>query len=203
MHTQIASTQAPRPASGRAMGPLQISEIILHTRHFDIMQGWYSRLFDGLKPAVESEPQRGLKSAPEVTRLCFFRIHFQYPFTQVLGLFEVPEITSGNPRAPGLNHMQFREASLENLFQRYDMLKAQGVLPFKTYNHGPGSSFYYRDPDGNEVELSATNFSSQEDYLAFMRSEAFRSNVEGHAVDAQSYIAEVRAALGMSDNSPE
>jgi hypothetical protein len=101
MHTQTASTQAPRPASGRAMGPLQISEIILHTRHFDIMQGWYSRLFDGLKPAVESEPQRGLKSAPEVTRLCFFRIHFQYPFTQVLGLFEVPEITSGNPRAPG------------------------------------------------------------------------------------------------------
>ena len=199
MQSQTASTQSTRSASAPALGPLQISEIILHTRHFDIMKDWYSRLFDGLKPAVESEPQRGLKSAPEVTRLCFFRIHFQYPFTQVLGLFEVPEISSGNPRAPGLNHMQFREASLENLFQRYEMLRSEGVLPFKSYNHGPGSSFYYRDPDGNEVELSATNFANQEDYLAFMRSEAFRSNVEGHAVDAQRYIAEVRAARGMSN----
>ena len=45
------------------------------------------------------------------------------------------------------------------------------------------------------MELSATNFANQEDYLAFMRSEAFRGNVEGHAVDAQRYIAEVRAAV--------
>ena len=60
-----------------------------------------------------------------------------------------------------------------------------------------------RDPDGNEVELSATNFANQEDYLAFMRSEAFRSNVEGHAVDAQRYIAEVRSALGMSNGKSE
>jgi len=63
MHTQTASTQATRSASAPAMGPLQISEIILHTRHFDIMQSWYSRLFDGLKPDVRAKL---IQSLPDV-----------------------------------------------------------------------------------------------------------------------------------------
>ena len=177
--------------------PPQFSEVILKTANFAAMKDWYETVTD-----VKAFFVRDDAKAPNWTgaySIAFIRIFADHPYTQVLGLFEVPEISSGNPRAPGLNHMQFREASLENLFLRYEMLRSKGVLPFKSYNHGPGSSFYYRDPDGNEVELSATNFANQEDYLAFMRSEAFRGNVEGHAVDAQRYIAEVRAARGMSN----
>ncbi|MBC7803694.1 MAG: VOC family protein [Candidatus Parcubacteria bacterium] len=177
------------------MGPLQISEIILHTTNYEAMKAWYQRLFGDLsgdlKPAVEESPQGSMKSFPEVLRLCFLRIHMQYPFTQVLGLFEVKTLKSGG--GTGLNHMQFREASLDNLFERYETLKKAGILPPKTYNHGPATSFYYRDPDGNEVEISATNFPTEQEYVSYMKSEAFRKNPEGDRVDADAYIAQHRS----------
>lgn len=183
-------------AAQQGLGPLQISEIILHTRKFDAMKAWYMTFFGGLKPSVDVAPDRKMKSIPEVTRLCFLRIHMSYPFTQVLGLFEIPELEGRRPSASGLDHMQFREASLEHLFRRYEALKAAGIAPVKTYNHGPSSSFYYADPDGNEVELNATNFARESDYLAFFQTEEYRRNVEGVPVDAESYVRERRSAAG-------
>jgi catechol 2,3-dioxygenase-like lactoylglutathione lyase family enzyme len=172
------------------MGPIQISEIILHTTNYEAMKGWYQRLFGGLKPAVEESPNGTMKSFPEVLRLCFLRIHSNYPFTQVLGLFEVKSLKEKG--GTGLNHMQFREASLDNLFERYEMLKAAGILPKKPYNHGPATSFYYVDPDGNEVEISATNFPTEKEYLDYLKSDVFKKNPEGERVDPDAYIAQHR-----------
>ncbi|MBP0590412.1 hypothetical protein J8I87_11940 [Paraburkholderia sp. LEh10] len=186
--------QRPSTSDELALGPLQISEIILHTRSFDSMKAWYVDFFGGLKPAVDVAPNRGLKSIPDVTRLCFLRIHTNYPITQVLGLFEIPELGDRHPAGSGLNHMQFREQSLQHLFRRYEVLKSAGITPFKAYNHGPSTSFYYSDPDGNEVELNATNFSKEEDYLAFFQSDEYRKNVEGYQVDAESYMHEKRTS---------
>ena len=54
---------------------------------------------------------------------------------------------------PGLDHVQFRHASLGALLDRYEILRDLGIKPHRTMNHGPSTSFYYRDPDGNGVEL--------------------------------------------------
>ena len=176
--------------SDAPLGPLQISEIILRTRKFDEMKGWYQEFFGGLKPTVESAPHGTLKSAPAVERLCFLRIHMSFPYTQVLGIFELPEAPASKGYGSGLDHMQFREAKLENLFRRHERLKAAGVRPTHSFNHGPGTSFYYADPDGNVVELSANNFESESEYLAFFHTDAFRKNVEGNPVDADTYAAQ-------------
>lgn len=37
-------------------------------------------------------------------------------------------------------------------------MKAWGHRPHWTVNHGNSTSFYYRDPDGNEVETMLDNF---------------------------------------------
>jgi catechol-2,3-dioxygenase len=36
-------------------------------------------------------------------------------------------------------------------------LKGAGITPFVSVNHGLTTSFYYRDPDGNGVELQIDN----------------------------------------------
>lgn len=158
------------------------------------MKDWYVTLFGGLKPSVDVVPNRTLKSLPAVTRLCFLRIHMSYPYSQVLGLFEIPELEGRRPTASGFDHMQFREMSLQHLFRRYDALKARGVTPVRIYNHGPSTSFYYSDPDGNEVELNASNFAEEKDYLAFFQTDEYKRNVEGVPVDPETYIQERRSA---------
>lgn len=181
MHT----TTPPRPP-----GPLQISEIILRTSRFDALKNWYQVFFGGLRPNLETDTGGRMKSVPHIERLCFLRIHAAFPYTQVLGIFEVPGADVAPRMHAGLDHMQFRERSLADLFARYAMLKDQGVTPTHCFNHGPSSSFYYRDPDGNTVELSAVNFATEQEYLAFFGSDAFRQNVEGHPIDPEQFIAQ-------------
>lgn len=181
-------------ANKQAPGPVQLSEVILRTSRYEEMKAWYMQLLAITTPTVESVTEGKLVSVPEVTRLCFLRIHFQYPMSQILGIFEVPDLEPAQRQRPGLDHMQLRETSLENLARRYEALKAGGLLPARSYNHGPGTSFYYTDPDGNEVEMSAANFDTEAEYLAFFGTAEYRNNVEGHEVDPEVRITQIRAA---------
>jgi catechol-2,3-dioxygenase len=58
------------------------------------------------------------------------------------------------------------------LAEHYGRLKAAGITPTTAVNHHFTSSLYYRDPDGNEVELSCDNLPSKEAANDFMKSEA-------------------------------
>lgn len=181
--------------------PLQVSEIILRTSRFDELKAWYQWLFGDMKPSVETGTERKLKSAPHVERLCFLRIHSSFPYTQVLGIFEVPEAKKPDVINLGLDHVQFREATMENLFKRYEHLKSRGIVPTHCFNHGPSTSFYYQDPDENVVELSAVNFPKEPEYLAFFQTEEFRRNVEGEAVEPEGYIAMRRAWMSKTGSA--
>jgi len=172
--------------------PMQISEIIIHTANYEQVRDWYRKVFNDVVPAMETDCKGRMSSIPMVERLCFLRLVMGHPFTQILGIFEIPQAFPSEGVHAGLDHMQFREESRESLFSRYEKLKRQGILPFQTYDHGPGTSFYYHDPDGNVVELSALNFETEAEYLAFFQTEAFRSNIEGVAIDADAYIRSVR-----------
>ena len=41
-------------------------------------------------------------------------------------------------------------------------LKGEGIEPYWCLNHGPTTSMYYKDPDGNKVELQIDNFDTDE-----------------------------------------
>jgi hypothetical protein len=66
-------------------------------------------------------------------------------------------------------------------------------------NHGPSTSFYYRDPDGNVVELSAVNFSTEAEYVAFVNSEAFKKNIAGIEIEAAEFIAKYRSGVPQAE----
>ena len=91
----------------------------------------------------------------------------------------------GKPQRPiGLSHIAFAYASLGELLFIYKTLKAAGhPAPHWTVNHGNSTSFYYRDPDGNELETMLDNFSAldTQDYKRrYQFTDAFGDMNEGN-----------------------
>ncbi len=175
---------------------LRISEIVLKTSQFDAMRQWYVDVL-GMEPFYERRPEKAGGADGKYLRasdvaLCFFRLHLDYPYAQVLAIFEVPDLDADPAAGPGLHHMQLRHASLEGLFDRYDRLKSAGFQPHRTANHGPGTSFYYFDPDGNNVELSGSNFETEAEYLAYFASDSYKQNPSGIEIDADEYVGRFR-----------
>ena len=50
------------------------------------------------------------------------------------------------------------------------------------------TSFYYRDPDGNNVEITAQNHPSLEAMRTFMGSDAFKKNPSGVEIDPEAFV---------------
>lgn len=191
--TATASTPSPFPS-------LRLSEIVLKTARLRALRDWYRAVLD-LEPFFErtDAPEPSWTGAHGIV---FFRLHMDYPYSQVLALFEIPGATGDACQTggePGLHHMQLRHADLPHLFRRYELLCEAGIRPVRSFNHGPGTSFYYRDPDGNTVELSSANFPDERDYLAWFRSDTYRRNISGVEIDAARHVARFRAGTPLSE----
>ena len=189
-----ANLQVPPSAT------LKISETILKTGRLDVMKAWYENLLQ-VEPFFEHAPAEGTKpldlggqTRASDLRMCFFRLSLDYPNTQTIGLFEEPG-TALDPAksAPGLHHMQLMTASLDDLCAQYERLRASGMHPHRSADHGPMTSFYYRDPDGNNVEITAQNFPTLEAMVEFMASDEFKANPSGTELDPEEYVARRRA----------
>ena len=66
------------------------------------------------------------------------------------------------PNSVGMAHFAYSYSSLADLIQIYGHLKGKDILPVRQINHGPTTSLYYHDPDGNAVELQTNNFDTNE-----------------------------------------
>lgn len=75
-------------------------------------------------------------------------------------------------RHAGLYHSAWEYSSLDDLLSTYARLKEVGILPQRSVDHGPTTSFYYVDPDGNTVELQSDNFSDWSQSRTFMAESA-------------------------------
>ncbi|MFM1816547.1 MAG: hypothetical protein RLZ98_3242 [Pseudomonadota bacterium] len=63
----------------------------------------------------------------------------------------------------GVAHMAFQYKSLKDLVTLYRQAKEWGINPVHCINHGQSTSFYYEDPDGNEIETYIDNFDTPEE----------------------------------------
>lgn len=95
----------------------------------------------------------------------------------------------------GFYHAGFAFDSLGDLLANYERLKALGIAPYRSINHGPTLSFYYRDPDGNDVETQVDTFPDAESTNAWMRSEAFARNPIGVNFIPEDLIAQYRRGV--------
>jgi catechol 2,3-dioxygenase-like lactoylglutathione lyase family enzyme len=168
------------------MSGIRLSEVVLRTTGYDRLCDFYALLLDQPR-SVEMTPPPS-PDPDEPSRICFFDFYVDPPYTQRIAVFECQDIGTG-PTSRGLHHFQLRTPTIEALLDLYGTLKDSGQAPVEVSNHGPGTSFYYRDPDGNKVELSSLNFSSQHEMRQFMATDAFRSNPNGFPLDPERLAA--------------
>ena len=83
-------------------------------------------------------------------------------------------------RHNGMHHCAFEYGSFAELMSTYDRLRQSGVEPVFSLDHGMTMSLYYKDPDGNFVELQSDNFSGWKLSGEYMReSPQFAANPIG------------------------
>ena len=97
----------------------------------------------------------------------------------------------------GLHHSAFEYDSFEDLNASYLRLRDAGITPDICLDHGMTFSYYYKDPDGNYVELQCDVFGDWAKSAEWMRtSPDFAANPIGVFVDPAK-VAEA-AAQGAS-----
>ena len=195
----VAQIPTQKSELGKKMKKVEIrfGEVILKTNQYNELKTWYCEVL-GVDPMLETE-RTAEPGAGGARQLCFIRPASDFPFFMTLGIFDVPGLRQPDPTVPGLHHFQIRFPSIDDLFDRYEALAAGGIVPARSANHGPGTSFYYRDPDGNQVELAASNYATEPEVNAFYRSEAFRRNPAGIDVDPVDYVGRYRGGVSLDE----
>lgn len=84
----------------------------------------------------------------------------------------------------GMHHSAFEYERFDDLNATYVRLREQGIEPDICLDHGMTLSYYYKDPDGNHVELQVDVFGDWTASRDWMRTSAdFKANPIGVFVD--------------------
>jgi hypothetical protein len=113
--------------------------------------------------------------------------HHRIAIAGLPGLEDAPMMSAGT------DHIAFAHRDLGDLLQTYERLAGEGIEPYWAINHGPTTSLYYKDPDGNKVELQVDNFATAEACNAWMRGGEFAQNPIGVTFDPRELVARYRA----------
>ncbi|CAK7225220.1 hypothetical protein SEUCBS140593_005828 [Sporothrix eucalyptigena] len=109
-----------------------------------------------------------------------------------IALIEIPDTAAKIYKSCGLEHIAFAFPTLADLLLAYRQRKHHGILPVWSVNHGPTTSIYYKDPDGNMLETQTDNFPSADEATAFMMGPLFAENAIGTDFDPEALIAALR-----------
>ena len=109
-----------------------------------------------------------------------------------IALIAMPGTGPKAPTSSGLEHIAFSFPTLSALLLAYRQRKARGIPPLWSVNHGPTTSIYYKDPDGNMLETQVDNFDTVEAANNFMTSKEFAENPVGTDLDPEELIERIR-----------
>jgi hypothetical protein len=114
-----------------------LSEVVLRTPHYARPCAFYAEILQQ-PPTLDLTPESGIGTTdPDVpTRIAFFNLPSNYPYTQRVAVFECADVEGTGRRAVGLHHLQVRYPDLNVLFAGYEHLKSLGHRPIEAANHG-------------------------------------------------------------------
>jgi catechol-2,3-dioxygenase len=156
--------------------PIKFAHVVLKTNKYEEMVAWWCE-FLGAHVRHGNDFISFLSYDDEHHRIAIARM---------------PHLTDRAADTVGVEHFAFTYASLDDLFGQYERMKAAGIAPYWTINHGMTLSAYYRDPDGNQVETQVDSMTMDE-ADAFMNGPLFAANPIGINVDFDTLIARRRA----------
>ena len=100
----------------------------------------------------------------------------------------------------GMHHSAFEYASFEDLNSSYVRLRDAGISPAMCLDHGMTFSYYYADPDGNNVELQVDCFGDWKKSTEWMRtSDEFKDNPIGQFVNPELVAADHAEGLSFAE----
>lgn len=157
--------------------PKRFAHAVLRTRHLEEAIAFYETIL-------------GAEIVFRDTMMAFLTYDDEH---HRIALAATPQQEPPPPGAAGLDHLAYTYEDLGELLGTYERLKGEGILPVWTINHGPTTSLYYADPDGNRVELQIDNFETEEQLKAFMQSGAFEKNPIGVTFDPEKLLTRYRS----------
>ena len=74
-------------------------------------------------------------------------------------------------------------------------MRDSGIEPLVPIQHGVTTSLYYRDPDGNTVELQVDNFADPDDATAYMTGPEYAADPIGPTFDPAAMVVALRTGV--------
>lgn len=116
-----------------------------------------------------------------------------------IAIIAIPGTVPRDPKATGLHHIAFSYNTLGDLLRAYRQRKDLAILPTWSVNHGPTTSIYYNDPDGNMIETQVDNFDTPEAAMAFMSGPLFAENPIGTDFDPEKLYQKLQTGVPDSE----
>ncbi|MUL67138.1 hypothetical protein BOO86_21875 [Mycobacterium sp. CBMA 234] len=182
--TQIHPDDLPR--GPRPHAPARLAHFVLKTPRPRAMARWYTTVLDGLVTFQDEM----------LTFITYDDEHHRVALVRLPAFFKVPGFLWGLHRKFwGVDHIAFTYTSLDALVATYRRLADLGITPVWCINHGPTTSMYYEDPDGNRLELQVDNFATAEELITWLDGGEFADNAIGVNFDPD--VLERKLAQGI------
>ena len=133
----------------------KLHHVTMKTSHLDEMIAWYGKVI-GAKVQFRDQVAAWTTNDTANHRIAFLAVP---------GLADDPQKISHN----GMHHTAFEYDSFDDLMTSYDRLRKDGIEPAFCLDHGLTISLYYKDPEGNYVELQSDNFGDWNKSSEWMR----------------------------------
>ncbi|MFG3102269.1 VOC family protein [Streptomyces sp. NPDC048182] len=151
----------------------KFAHVVFQTARPQEMRDWYCTVLDG-HVVYQDEALSFITFDEEHHRVAL--IHPPVPLRR-----RTPDIAA-------MHHVAYTFDSLDDLLTRYVLLRDRDVLPAVCIAHGVTTSMYYRDPDGNMVEMQIDRFAEPDDATAYMKGAEYAADSVGPSFDPEALL---------------
>lgn len=167
--------------------PQKFVHVVYRTHRFQQMLDWYKAVFDA----------EVVHENPVITFLTYDDEHHRLAFIN-LDIVKPEDQDAEKRGLVGIDHVAYTYASLDDLFDNYEQLKAVGITPYWCVHHGFTVSMYYADPDGNQMEFQVECYASTDEAKNFMSGPIFTANPIGVEYDPEEWLAQKKAGESLA-----
>ena len=168
-----------RPLDAKPIAPSLFAHFVLRSSNLQAMVDWYTTVLD-------------MHVVHRNDFICFLTYDDEH---HRLAIVNIDGLQAPDDKAWGLAHVAYAYRDVGQLLSTWRRLKARGIEPYRPIHHGPTLSMYYRDPDGNSVELQVDCYETKAEAAAYFSTAAFRRNPIGVAFDPAELAARYEAGV--------
>jgi catechol-2,3-dioxygenase len=162
----------------------KFAHVVFQTSQPAEMRDWYCTVLDG---HVVYQDQA----------LCFITYDDEHHRVALLS----PPVESQRrlPTTACVHHIAYTFDNIDDLLDRYVLLRDNGITPAVCIAHGVTTSMYYQDPDGSFVEMQIDNFAEPDDATHYMHGPEYAGDSVGPAFDPEAMLEARRQGIDVEE----